>query len=694
MPRKRSFKMRRFPAKAVLPDAKGGAGTGKSHLIKAIHYEASRLLSQVASSPDKVSVLLTAPTGIAAYSLGASTIHSTFSIGLDVKPPYTPLGEERVSTLRAELSDLQILVIDEISMVNHNLLAYVHGRLRQIKQISDHSPFGKVSVIAVGDFFQLKPVQGKSLYLENMLCDFWTEQFSIAHLNTIVRQQDTVFAELLNRLRTRAKTTALVASDIAILKKCETGESTSALHIFATNAQVNDHNIRQLSASCPENLCVEALDYEKNQQSGRMELKRGHFRNVYKSYLPERLPLGKGARVMLIKNIDVSDGLVNGVCGNVVDIVNNIHNTFVSTVFVKFDDEKVGTNRRKRFPSTSGNPLATPINRDDERIRKGKLRKQFPLKLAWACTIHKVQGLTVDKAVVSLKRIFESGQAYVALSRVKSLNGLTIQDFKDSAIYCKENIQDSLDGMPPFVSCATTPSQGTHSFSIFSMNVQSLDRHLPDLTAQIQPFDYSCVAVTETWLTETVANHTAGIEKYTFHSVPRCKAYNSTDAVLKTIKDQQQGGVGIYCQDQLEYTILDLPNVNLECIASHFTRENVIVVVLYRPQTYPLPLFKLNMKLLTSFLNTRSDNVVILGDFNHDHLKSLSMSSFMEQLGYLQLVSEPTTEKGTLIDHVYGKHTSKYLTETKVIPMYFSTHEAVQCLLTKNTCASTVSLCN
>ena len=75
---------------------------------------------------------------------------------------YVPLGEEKLSTLRTELSDLQILVIDEISMVGHNLLAYIHGRLCQIKHIAADSPFGNVCVIAVGDFFQLSPVQGKS----------------------------------------------------------------------------------------------------------------------------------------------------------------------------------------------------------------------------------------------------------------------------------------------------------------------------------------------------------------------------------------------------------------------------------------------------------------------------------------------------------------------------------------------------
>lgn len=99
--------------------------------------------------------LLTAPLAIAAYNLHAATIHNTFSIGKDVHLPCTPLGEEKPNSLCAKYIDLQILIIDEISVVDHNLLAYIYGRLRQIKQTRDFSPFGNVSEIAVGDFFSV-----------------------------------------------------------------------------------------------------------------------------------------------------------------------------------------------------------------------------------------------------------------------------------------------------------------------------------------------------------------------------------------------------------------------------------------------------------------------------------------------------------------------------------------------------------
>ena len=137
---------------------------------------------------------------------------------------------------------------------------------------------------------------------------------------------------------------------------------------------------------------------------------------------------------MLVRNIDVSDGLVNGVCGVVVDIVKNVNDTLVNTVLVHFDDKKIGIKRRKCRQLTSDNRFATPIYMETDRVSsKGGSRRQFPLKLAWACTLHKVQGLTVEEAVVSLKKIFAAGQAYVALSRVKTLTWV------DHPRFCRES---------------------------------------------------------------------------------------------------------------------------------------------------------------------------------------------------------------------------------------------------------------
>ena len=107
----------------------GGAGTGKSHLIKSIYYEATRLFARMVENPDDVSVLLTAPTGVAAFNINGATIHSAFSIPVNARLPYQPLSEDKISTLRNKLQQLNIVIIDEISMVDQKLLCYIHGRL-------------------------------------------------------------------------------------------------------------------------------------------------------------------------------------------------------------------------------------------------------------------------------------------------------------------------------------------------------------------------------------------------------------------------------------------------------------------------------------------------------------------------------------------------------------------------------------
>ncbi|XP_039509525.1 uncharacterized protein LOC120464209 [Pimephales promelas] len=430
----------------------GGAGTGKSHLIKAIQYESSRLLSQLSENPDDITVLLTASTGVASFNIGASTIHNKFLIGANVRLPYQPLSDDKMNSLRTKLGNLQILIIDEVSMVDHRLLSYIHGRLRQIKQTGDYSLFGKVNILAVGDFYQLPPVKGTALYANAKGVNLWENNFELAQLTKIVRQQDPSFAEMLNRLRVHKKDEPLTTPDIDMLKNCETGENCNDLHIFATNAEVDKYNIERLHECCPEAISIHAQDYVKNSKTGRMERKVGFHRNIFNSSLSACISLGIGARVMLKKNIDVADGLVNGAFATVVLVgeSQNKDDDFPSAIHVEFDNPNVGKiQRSKTHQRFSQNSTVIEVQ-EDQVTNDGGIRRQFPLRLAWACTVHKVQGLTVDKAVVSLKKIFTAGQAYVALSRVRSLSGLIIEDFKESAIFCNDKIELALKDMPKF----------------------------------------------------------------------------------------------------------------------------------------------------------------------------------------------------------------------------------------------------
>ncbi|XP_063048589.1 uncharacterized protein LOC134442280 [Engraulis encrasicolus] len=661
----------------------GGAGVGKSHLIKAIHCEASRLLRTDSGRPDDILILLTAPTGIAAYNLQASTIHSALAIGTAIKLPYTPLGEEKLNSLRSQLGNLQILVIDEISMVNQTLLAYVHGRLRQIKQTGDFAPFGNLSIIACGDLFQLSPVRGKPLYMDADGVDLWKTYFSVVELTTVVRQKDTTFAELLNRLRIKSKTTPLSASDVRLLRQRETGEESTALHIFPTNEQVQAHNMQGLRSSCDEIISIKSKDYKKEQKTGRVVLLKGQHSRVHNSSLCSELCLGIGARVILIKNIDLSDNLVNGVCGSVTHIVQKDATSLPTMVYVLFDDPKVGLQRRKQQPCPNVHLTnSTPICPVEERIDyKGGMRRQIPLKLAYALTIHKVQGLTLDQAVVSLGKVFAPGQAYVALSRVKSLPGLIIQQFSEKAIYCKEDIQQAINEMPKFLCNATHFGKCSDTFTIWLMNIQGLRNHLEDLKCCVERSLPNCVAVTETWLPETVSVQQVQIHGYEFHSSPRGLSYSSQNKDLCEMRTQQHGGVGWYIQCDQKYKMHTISDPNVECSISHFLDKNVIIAAVYRPPKYALKLFMQNLNKIIEYLSSVTSNIIFMGDFNENIFKTKSLLTYMAQRGFQQIVSNATTDTGSLLDHIYVKTHLANCVSASIMPLYFSDHQGIVCSL-------------
>ncbi|XP_029949267.1 uncharacterized protein LOC115389839 [Salarias fasciatus] len=551
--------------------------------------------------------------------------------------------------------------------------------LQKIKQTGDFSPFGNVSVIAVGDFYQLPPVKGKPLYSSQVGVDLWCH-FSVVQLTTVVRQKDSVFAELLNRLRVRSRDTPMLESDVHILKSCETGEESSALHIFPTNRKVNEHNLKQLCRTCPDPVTIEAQDFMNNRSTGKLELMAGHHSAALDTSLEETLSLGPDARVMLCKNVDVEDGLVNGACGTVTHIQLRQGDNFPQTVYVKFDDEKIGSQRRKkRSHAPVACRLSTAIDPVEEKATKrGGLRRQFPLKLAWACTVHKVQGLTVDRAVVCLEKVFAPGQAYVALSRVRDLSGLIIMNFKEKSIYCKDTIKEALDRMPPFLIEQPQPSLDTPTLSVFLMNVQNLSRHLVDLVSCTQHLQPTCIAVTETWLTAQSSLDGVQIDGYSFHSRPRALCYSSSQPKLSELQALEHGGVGLYRPADSDCDILQAPDLDLECLVCLWNKFNIVMAVIYRPPRYPNSLFKQNLLRLLHWLNPIRETIVVMGDFNENILTGSSISKLMGSKGFDQLVTQASTEKGTLIDHVYVR-SRQFAVECAVMPTYFSDHEGILC---------------
>ena len=664
----------------------GGAGTGKSHLIKAVHYEASRILSKNATSPDSVSVLLAAFTGTAAFNIGGNTLHHLFSLPKFMSLPYEPLKEQNLSEMRVQLGDLQILVIDEVSMVYKRLLYYVHERLVQIKKCKE--PFGGVSVIAVGDFYQLPPVKQRKderLYKHNVLypIDYWLEFFKVVELTEIMRQREDIpFAVALNNLRTRVAKQPIKEETISILNGCIKEGPDDVLHVYSTNEEVNDFNLTMLRKTCENLVEIEAQDFTKETSTGKLILRNKPLTRSKTDSLSSSLLIAVNARVMLTRNCNVDDGLVNGVMGHVSHFVfSKKHGAsdIVIAVGVLFDNLNVGKKSGKR--TNKGHTVL--IERVQEEIKdqktKSVVRHQFPLRLSWACTAHKVQGMTVDKVVVNLDRAFSPGQGYVALSRVTSKKGLFIET-KDAVslhkkIYADPEVQKALQEMPTL-----TLQEFSHTSSgcikMFLLNIQSLNRHMLDLRSDMRFRHADVICLTETWIRSGQTVDDFKLEGFRFHHAPRANLYDDSSTQLKHLQTSKGGGVALYIKEVgHEKSVISVPEKNVECIGVKFITDDIALLTIYRPSSYSVCDFLKALKKVLDAFMSKNRSFLCFGDFNEDAKSIGPIQKFMNEQGLIQLVTFDTTEGATILDHVYAPPSLQVGVEK--LSTYYSYHDAL-----------------
>ena len=437
----------------------GGAGTGKSHLIAVIkeHIERTHTGSQNAC-------MLVAPTGVAAFNIGGLTIHYAFCLPVEHgnMTRYRKLSAERLHELRLLCKEIHTIIIDEISMVSYETLVFIHQRLTEIKGTDDTEvQFGGLNIIAVGDFYQLPPVRDKFIFQNGRgyvpgSTHLWRDLFTMVELQTNMRQRnDTSYSEVLNRIRTGNQT----SEDIKLLKTRLTSgiinpvqlrdpKFSCALYLLPRKEQVEEYNAQrllELAQTTPvyefkaEHIILESqrLPHGVTSRDVPEHLIPKDDNNC--AGLPHTLKLAVGAQVMLRRNIMCEDGLVNGARGEIVgfnwsDGADHQHQpgALPSAVLVKFHDSRVGRIHSIQVPGCNGIEAVEirPISAKFFAQQGVTLQQtQLPLVLCWAATIHKVQGLSLDSAVIDLgPSMFEDGMAYVALSRVRTLEGVALLD--------------------------------------------------------------------------------------------------------------------------------------------------------------------------------------------------------------------------------------------------------------------------
>ena len=373
----------------------GKAGTGKTTFLKNIQKEISRNFTVIA------------PTGIAAINAGGETIHSLFGFPFGVLGPkeYGKVSQTKMDILR----NTDTLIIDEISMVRCDIIDAIDRTLKAIRK--NAIPFGGIQVIFIGDMFQLEPIVTandkeiiKDLYGDLVPYFFNAHIFKNYSIPTIefqkiYRQDNPEFINILEDIRNGNPSLKSIEK---LNSRVETEQNENELIITLTprNDMAKNINDAKLAALPePEYLFEGVINKEFDTKSFHTE---------------KELKLRKGAQVMFTKN-DHSGRWVNGTLGEVIDVNND-------KISVKTNNGETYTVEQVTWENIR--------NTYDAKIKQVKQEiigsfTQFPLKTAWAITIHKSQGLTFDKVRIDFsQKAFAKGQAYVALSRARSLDGL------------------------------------------------------------------------------------------------------------------------------------------------------------------------------------------------------------------------------------------------------------------------------
>ncbi|HCC05411.1 TPA: hypothetical protein DEP58_03870 [Patescibacteria group bacterium] len=369
----------------------GAAGSGKTYILnRYIQWLRERGIEPA----------VTASTGIAATHIGGQTIHAWSGIGIkDELSPYDLDRIEQNEKLVKRFQRTHVLIIDEVSMLSANTLTMVNQSIQA--GLQTYEPFGGMQVILCGDFFQLPPVtRGREEVQYAFQSKTWNElSLHTCYLTDQYRQNDTDLLALLNAIREGNVTRPLRA---LVEKRIGHTVPQDIPHLYTHNVNVDELNTKRLEAlSTPSRIFLMKGKGSKK----RVEiLKKGLL-------VPEKLTLKVGAVVMFVKNHP--QGLyVNGTLGTVTG--------FTQNPLVKTHSGETIETEPASWQIEDGEKVLAEVT-------------QIPLRLAWAVTVHKSQGLTLDAAYIDLTKTFVGGQGYVALSRVKTFTGLYLEGINDWA---------------------------------------------------------------------------------------------------------------------------------------------------------------------------------------------------------------------------------------------------------------------
>ena len=476
---------------------------GKSTVIKIVAQMVQKIVQQEGDNPDQPAVIKSAFTGCAANNIEAYTLHSAF--GFNFGNNYLSMSDQTRDLKRTSMKNLVMVIIDEISMITSDQLIKLDMRLQEIKE-KVGTPFGGVSILAFGDLMQLKPVQGKYVFESPKNPEFRTahalnpqwKQFKSILLEQNHRQgNEKSFADTLNRIRTGNHN----EEDIRKLQSRVRPDKhedikTASIYIGCKRRDVARVNNRYLGQFPGKITLLQAKHHHATIKDFKPKINK-EDNTVHKTGFVNLLMLKIGVKIMIIRNIDVPDMLSNGQIGTLKDFIKTKDGQ-IDILVVELNEPKAGIEHRKSNPKLAAKyPGAIFIKRMKIPYTIGKKSGdigstatviQFPVRLSYAMTAHKIQGQTIPTpttVAMDIKSVWEPAQAYVMLSRVQSIEQLFIVgEFPPKKIYTKKSAEDELKRLEE-ISINRNPgpweSETAKSIKIATLNCAGFIAHKEDI---------------------------------------------------------------------------------------------------------------------------------------------------------------------------------------------------------------------
>ena len=561
-------------------------------------------------------------------------------------------------------------------MVSADALYDIHRRLCEIFVSDD--VFGGCAVLLVGDLLQLPPVKGRPIFarpkynknasLWNSNMNLW-ESFEVVTLTVNFRQGVSALTNCFNRLRCGEITNEdRELLENRRLSKFPDLDQTKACHVYYSNYEVDSYNMEALNSIQGESVNLEA---EITMPKGYRLYITPHG-TIEDSQFRKTLSLKVGARVMVTFNIQISDSLINGALGNVIGFVYGSRNNVIA-VMVQFDDPEVGNLQKVRFKELckgfeeqNGCPIfRTTLRPQGKAMRSANSHgasvkiTQFPLRLAAASTGHKLQGTSIKSNLVVHGYVNKKKNKtaavpkclyYVMLSRVTKIDNIFLDDnFDIDHIQCSTSALEEVERLN-----AKSLTKDIEIYDVFFINVRSFSKHKEDLFQDLYAKRAKYVCLAETWIDDSMPSPFTTNDRIVHHS--SFGKGRGTCILSTSSEDQSQ------CVSTEKFQLVTAQVMNIQLTVAYLSKG-----VDWQEVTKAIDL-----------ILDKSMPQMLLGDFNFDVKEENYLTSYLDQLGMVQIVTEPTQKEGRTLDHLYVTEELYERVKCKVQFKHFTDHAALQ----------------